>query len=190
MLLYRYLKFDLIEVFCGNPQNPKPCCILKCNVFNTDIQDTPTIDTPPPPTPTDEIQITPSVRKLASDNSVDLSKVKGTGKNGRILKEDVLNFVGSVSSKLSDIVSDAMAISKSSESSEKFSGKILASPGVRHMAKEKGVNLDTVRGTGESGRVLKEDLLRHIEDTTKGKACTGRPHRGRVILVRKIDEVN
>ena len=34
--------------------------------------------------------VTPIVRKLASDNGVDLSKVRGTGIGGRIRKEDVL----------------------------------------------------------------------------------------------------
>jgi 2-oxoglutarate dehydrogenase E2 component (dihydrolipoamide succinyltransferase) len=42
--------------------------------------------------PTDAY-VTPIVRKLASDNGVDLSKVKGTGVGGRIRKEDVLAAV-------------------------------------------------------------------------------------------------
>lgn len=35
----------------------------------------------------------PSVRKFAREKDVDLSKVTGTGKNGRILREDVENFL-------------------------------------------------------------------------------------------------
>jgi pyruvate dehydrogenase E2 component (dihydrolipoamide acetyltransferase) len=35
----------------------------------------------------------PSVRKYAREKSVDLNRVQGTGKNGRILKEDVDNFL-------------------------------------------------------------------------------------------------
>lgn len=35
----------------------------------------------------------PSVRKFARDNNVDIRFVTGTGKNGRILKEDVINFM-------------------------------------------------------------------------------------------------
>ena len=66
--------------------------------------------TPPPllpkpvaaaPTPTsakgssvlDDSYVTPIVRKLAAENGVDLSRVKGTGVGGRIRKEDVLAAV-------------------------------------------------------------------------------------------------
>ena len=35
----------------------------------------------------------PSVRKFARDNDVNIREVKGTGKNGRILKEDIENFL-------------------------------------------------------------------------------------------------
>jgi len=35
----------------------------------------------------------PSVRKFARENGVDIRKVKGTGKNGRILKDDVIQYM-------------------------------------------------------------------------------------------------
>jgi 2-oxoglutarate dehydrogenase E2 component (dihydrolipoamide succinyltransferase) len=43
-----------------------------------------------PQTSNDDAYVTPIVRKFASENNVDLSKVKGTGIGGRIRKEDVL----------------------------------------------------------------------------------------------------
>ena len=37
--------------------------------------------------------ISPVVKKVAEDNQVDLDQVHGTGKDGRITKEDILAFI-------------------------------------------------------------------------------------------------
>ena len=37
--------------------------------------------------------LTPSVRRLIAEKGLDASKIKGTGKNGRITKEDVDTFL-------------------------------------------------------------------------------------------------
>ena len=38
--------------------------------------------------------LSPSVRKIIAENKIDLKKVKGTGKEGRILKSDLINLMG------------------------------------------------------------------------------------------------
>jgi 2-oxoglutarate dehydrogenase E2 component (dihydrolipoamide succinyltransferase) len=43
----------------------------------------------------EEIQISPAARKMAEETKVDLSSVKGSGKNGIILKEDIMGLMGS-----------------------------------------------------------------------------------------------
>ena len=43
----------------------------------------------------DKVLATPVVRKMAKDNNVELSLIKGTGKDGRVLKEDILNYLQS-----------------------------------------------------------------------------------------------
>jgi pyruvate/2-oxoglutarate dehydrogenase complex dihydrolipoamide acyltransferase (E2) component len=40
-----------------------------------------------------KIQTTPAVRKIAKENKVDLTRVNGTGPKGRILKEDVQQYI-------------------------------------------------------------------------------------------------
>lgn len=40
-------------------------------------------------------------------------------------------------------------------------GGVLATPAVRNIAKEFGMNINVVHGTGKDGRVLKEDILNY-----------------------------
>ena len=47
-----------------------------------------------------KVLATPSVRKMAMDNKVNLESVVGSGKDGRILKEDILSYISFMDSKL------------------------------------------------------------------------------------------
>ena len=42
-----------------------------------------------------ETQISPAARKMASESNVDINKIHGSGKNGVILKEDIMSLMGS-----------------------------------------------------------------------------------------------
>ena len=42
-----------------------------------------------------ETQISPAARKMANEANVDINKIDGTGKNGLILKEDIMSLMGS-----------------------------------------------------------------------------------------------
>ena len=42
-----------------------------------------------------ETKISPAARKMANEAKIDLDKVQGTGKNGVILKEDIMSLMGS-----------------------------------------------------------------------------------------------
>ena len=114
------------------------------------MEDTPAVNEPS--VAAVDILATPAVRKMATEYNLDLSSVQGTGKNGRILKEDIINHVEREEVRGS---LDTMPL------------RVLATPAVRGLAKERGVDLNEVAGTGESGRVLKEDLLSHIEDRSE-----------------------
>lgn len=51
------------------------------------------------------ILTTPAVRRLAAKHNINLRKVKGTGKDGRLLKEDVLRYIENQQSSTKDPVS-------------------------------------------------------------------------------------
>ena len=55
--------------------------------------------------------------------------------------------------------------------------KALSTPAVRHMAKKEGVDINSVPGTGKSGRVTKTDLLHFIKSGagTSASAVAGGP---------------
>lgn len=101
-----------------------------------------------------DVLAAPAVRKIANEHSIDLHQVKGTGKDGRILKEDVMNYMES-RPKVSDVLGRSEGVTGTE--------RVLATPAVRRIASEKGIDLSEVRGTGEDGRVLKDDLLQHVE---------------------------
>ncbi|MFD2673446.1 dihydrolipoamide acetyltransferase family protein [Marinicrinis sediminis] len=65
-----------------------------------------------------EVLATPSVRKLARDKGVDIRQVQGTGKSGKITREDVLSFANG----------DAPAATE--EKQEAASGKAPSAPAV------------------------------------------------------------
>ena len=48
-----------------------------------------------PPAPSGSTRLSPAVRRLAQEHSVDVSQVQGTGLGGRITRDDVLKFVKS-----------------------------------------------------------------------------------------------
>jgi len=56
--------------------------------------------------------------------------------------------------------------SETKEESQKSTKKVLATPVARAMAKELGVNIDLVKGTGPAARVMKEDILSYIQKNT------------------------
>lgn len=55
---------------------------------------------------------TPAVRKIAMENNIDLSEMRGSGKNGRIMKEDILAILGKTRESTSQLPIELKAESK------------------------------------------------------------------------------
>ncbi len=76
----------------ASPATPAP--VATANPFDRpDVPDGTTASAPPPP---DRPKAAPAVRKLARDRGVDLSKVRGSGPDGRILRSDIDAHIGAV----------------------------------------------------------------------------------------------
>ncbi|MBZ0332014.1 dihydrolipoyllysine-residue acetyltransferase [Halomonas sp. ANAO-440] len=52
-------------------------------------------------------------------------------------------------------------------------GRIPASPAVRRLVREHGLSLEAIAGSGKQGRVLKEDVLRHLEQGGEATPAVG-----------------
>eukprot|EP00640_Fibrocapsa_japonica_P000735 CAMPEP_0113946788 /NCGR_PEP_ID=MMETSP1339-20121228/60186_1 /TAXON_ID=94617 /ORGANISM="Fibrocapsa japonica" /LENGTH=604 /DNA_ID=CAMNT_0000953043 /DNA_START=112 /DNA_END=1926 /DNA_ORIENTATION=- /assembly_acc=CAM_ASM_000762 len=91
-------------------------------------------------------------KKLAAEKGIDLALVTGTGPNGRITASDVENFTGAPAAP-------AAPVTSATPTYVPTPGIIHATPSAKKLAKEKGVDLATLKGTGNFGRIVKDDVL-------------------------------
>ncbi|MFL0356588.1 2-oxo acid dehydrogenase subunit E2 [Erythrobacter sp. GH1-10] len=100
---------------------------------------------------------TPTARKLAEANGIDLGQIEGTGPKGKITKGDVEEAMGGggAASVTGASPTPSPAPSPASASS---GDRIIASPLARRIAEQKGIDLAQVSGTGPNGRIVKADI--------------------------------
>ena len=111
--------------------------------------------TPHPARPDGEVRASPIARRLARERGIDLALVPGTGPGGRIVEQDILDYIPATSSA-------------TDQQLEEFSmpeGWVKASPLARRLAREKGIDLSQVPGTGPEGRVVEQDVLGFVAPT-------------------------
>jgi len=90
-------------------------------------------------------QVTPVARRLALQNEIELSAVRGTGPNGRITEDDVRQ---------------AMSERESAPSAPRMQ----VVPRARQLARQNDIDLGRVRGSGPSGRIVVADVEKAIAD--------------------------
>ena len=129
------------------------------------------------------------IKDLAEELGVDLGSITGTGAQGRITAEDVLNVglpvedIKRASVDASAGVPDAEPVGASaaptggaqeggavSEQNDKAS--VIASPRAREVAKELGVDIEKVAGTGARGRVTPADVRAFARDLREQQASS------------------
>lgn len=114
------------------------------------------------PASDDSPAATPTARRLAEVNGIDLSGITGTGPKGKITKEDVEGAMAANGG------SAQPSSTKPSSAPAATGERIIASPLAKRIAAEKGIDLNQVQGTGPDGRIVKED----VEGFTPSAAAT------------------
>ncbi|MCC7450304.1 MAG: 2-oxo acid dehydrogenase subunit E2 [Anaerolineae bacterium] len=97
----------------------------------------------------DTNRITPVARRMANEHGVDLSGVTGSGPGGTITREDVQRVVDRQQQPV-----------KPSNGA-----RALAAPAVRKLARDRGIDLNTIAGTGKDGHVTRADVERVLAQT-------------------------
>ncbi|EGR34705.1 hypothetical protein IMG5_003380 [Ichthyophthirius multifiliis] len=88
---------------------------------------------------------------IKREHNLNLSEIQGSGKQGRIMKEDVLNYLKTKENK----------IQNKQKQTEKY---ILATPPVRALAKELKVDLNLIENpTGKDGRITEQDIRNYLK---------------------------
>ncbi|ANY25499.1 2-oxo acid dehydrogenase subunit E2 [Gordonia terrae] len=127
--------------------------------------------TPTEATATDgaRLKASPNARRVASEAGVDLRRLTGTGPGGRIVSEDVEDFLARPQAEPSgpEASSSAPSAGAAPGSAATFVG-----PVVRKLAAELGVDLATVSGSGIGGRVTRADVERAATGRSRSAADT------------------
>ena len=105
---------------------------------------TPAPGVPAPPRHAEHVapQVVPAARRLAQERGIDLVQVQGTGPGGRILLDDVHRALAARTAAPPAPAAVAVQVT----------------PAARHLARQHGIDLRTVQGSGPRGRILIEDV--------------------------------
>ena len=102
-----------------------------------------------------ELFATPHALKLAEKHNVNLAKVTGSGREGRISVQDIQKAVQAAGGQWPDVKQQHQAKVVKSTADD---SRVLATPVARRLAKQWAINLNDCRVSGTRGRVCKEDV--------------------------------
>jgi 2-oxoisovalerate dehydrogenase E2 component (dihydrolipoyl transacylase) len=93
-----------------------------------------------------KVLATPAVRRIAREHDIELGQVPASGKNGRVLKEDMLRFMGELES--------APATSEAHSSSEKAKARVATGKGNVEVIPVKGMRAAMARQMTHSAQTI------------------------------------
>lgn len=88
----------------------------------------------------------------------------------------------------SEVVESETSSDSDNEGSDQKKCGVLCTPAVRHIAKQYGIEISDVHGTGKDGRVAKEDVSKHlaIKETSKDMPTGSTCHDDSVVLQERV----
>lgn len=126
----------------------------------------------------DNVKTGDSIIDIEADKASDSIKAEADGVVSKILIKEgdtiktgtvLVEFGGNISSSKTPVASTPVTTANTTASSDQPSKqnesvvttttKVLATPVARNMARDLGIDITTIKGTGPGGRVLKDDLL-------------------------------
>jgi len=96
------------------------------------------------------IPLSPAVRKLLAEHDLAPEEITGTGRDGRITRQDVLAQVSN-------------SASSSGEIGKRDSRGVPLSPVVRRLLSEHNLTPEAITGTGRDGRLTRDDVLAYLD---------------------------
>ncbi len=93
-----------------------------------------------------EVRSSPIARRLARERGLELAAITGTGPGGRIVEADVLAAGNGL-------------VTAGPAAASIDAGTVSASPIARRLARERGLDLADLTGTGPGGRIVEADVL-------------------------------
>lgn len=119
----------------------------------------------PAPAVKDGPAASPTARKLAEVNGIDLNALSGSGPKGKITKGDVEEAIASGGGNPAPAAAPAPAQTPAPAPTN--GARVKASPLAKRIAEQKGLDLSTITGSGPGGRIIKDD----VENAQPGAAA-------------------
>lgn len=122
------------------------------------------------------IVASPLAKVTAKKEGIDLRYVKGTGPNGRIVEADVL------AAKSAPGPAPTAPVSPAAQA-----GKVVATPDAKKVAKKEKIDLSTVAGTGNFGRITADDVLKAAGKLPEASSTKAPSRESDVVAPKKTE---
>ena len=117
--------------------------------------------------PGERIKISPRAKKRAKEKGLDISLIPGSGPGGRITEDDVLHY----EKQQASVTAPEEIAAPTGEPGE----KVKITPVAMKMAKEKGLDIGLIPGSGPGGRITREDVSNFKEGAAPAREAVGIP---------------